>query len=96
MTVGRSEQAKTLEVDRDRKVLSTVGCVPRVTFLRSLRAPEGRTVEVPYRGDVENTIRDVLGGLRSTCTYVGAAKLKELSRRTTFIRVTQQSSQMFT
>lgn len=63
--------------------------------LPSLRASEGRTVEVPYRGDVENTIRDVLGGLRSTCTYVGAAKLKELSRRTTFIRVTQQSSQMF-
>uniref|UniRef100_A0A4W6DWT0 GMP reductase n=1 Tax=Lates calcarifer TaxID=8187 RepID=A0A4W6DWT0_LATCA len=60
------------------------------------RASEGRTVEVPYKGDVENTIRDVLGGLRSTCTYVGAAKLKELSRRTTFIRVTQQSSQMFT
>ncbi|KAI3358612.1 hypothetical protein L3Q82_015025 [Scortum barcoo] len=60
------------------------------------RASEGRTVEVPYRGDVENTIRDVLGGLRSTCTYVGAAKLKELSRRTTFIRVTQQSSQLFT
>ncbi|KAI4817709.1 hypothetical protein KUCAC02_011089 [Chaenocephalus aceratus] len=59
------------------------------------RASEGRTVEVPYRGDVNNTILDVLGGLRSTCTYVGAAKLKELSRRTTFIRVTQQSSQMF-
>lgn len=60
-----------------------------------LRASEGRTVEVPYRGDVEATILDVLGGLRSTCTYVGAAKLKELSRRTTFIRVTQQSSHMF-
>uniref|UniRef100_A0A671QWI9 GMP reductase n=2 Tax=Sinocyclocheilus anshuiensis TaxID=1608454 RepID=A0A671QWI9_9TELE len=60
------------------------------------RASEGRTVQVPYKGDVENTIRDILGGLRSTCTYVGAAKLKELSRRTTFIRVTQQSSQMFT
>ncbi|XP_017663870.1 PREDICTED: GMP reductase 1 [Lepidothrix coronata] len=58
-------------------------------------ASEGRTVEVPYRGDVENTILDILGGLRSTCTYVGAAKLKELSRRTTFIRVTQQHSQVF-
>uniref|UniRef100_A0A8C1KPS2 GMP reductase n=1 Tax=Cyprinus carpio TaxID=7962 RepID=A0A8C1KPS2_CYPCA len=54
------------------------------------RASEGRTVQVPYKGDVENTIRDIFGGLRSTCTYVGAAKLKELSRRTTFIRVTQQ------
>ncbi|KAH0617907.1 hypothetical protein JD844_016644 [Phrynosoma platyrhinos] len=59
------------------------------------RASEGKTVEVPYKGDVEDTIRDILGGLRSTCTYVGAAKLKELSRRTTFIRVTQQHSQVF-
>ncbi|XP_060630845.1 GMP reductase 1 [Anolis sagrei] len=59
------------------------------------RASEGKTVEVPYRGDVEDTIRDILGGLRSTCTYVGAAKLKELSRRTTFIRVTQQHNQVF-
>ncbi|KAM7097849.1 GMP reductase 1 isoform 1-T1 [Molossus nigricans] len=59
------------------------------------RASEGKTVEVPYKGDVENTIRDILGGLRSTCTYVGAAKLKELSKRTTFIRVTQQHNTVF-
>ncbi|ETE62112.1 GMP reductase 1 [Ophiophagus hannah] len=59
------------------------------------RASEGKTVEVPYRGDVENTVRDILGGLRSACTYVGAAKLKELSRRTTFIRVTQQHNTTF-
>lgn len=61
----------------------------------SSRASEGKTVEVPYKGDVENTIRDILGGLRSTCTYVGAAKLKELSKRTTFIRVTQQHNTVF-
>lgn len=61
----------------------------------SPRASEGKTVEVPYRGDVENTILDILGGLRSTCTYVGAAKLKELSKRTTFIRVTQQHNTVF-
>lgn len=59
------------------------------------RASEGKTVEVPYKGDVENTILDILGGLRSTCTYVGAAKLKELSKRTTFIRVTQQHNTVF-
>ncbi|EHH52734.1 GMP reductase 1 [Macaca fascicularis] len=59
------------------------------------RASEGKTVEVPYKGDVENTILDILGGLRSTCTYVGAAKLKELSRRATFIRVTQQHNTVF-
>ncbi|XP_036854370.1 GMP reductase 1 isoform X4 [Manis javanica] len=59
------------------------------------RASEGKTVKVPYKGDVENTILDILGGLRSTCTYVGAAKLKELSKRATFIRVTQQYNTVF-
>ncbi|XP_068611853.1 GMP reductase 2 isoform X1 [Brachionichthys hirsutus] len=59
------------------------------------RASEGKTVEVVYKGPVEATVRDILGGVRSTCTYVGAAKLKELSRRTTFIRVTQQLNTVF-
>ncbi|XP_076448748.1 GMP reductase 2-like [Babylonia areolata] len=60
------------------------------------RASEGKTVQIEYRGDVEKTIQDILGGIRSTCTYVGASKLKELSRRTTFIRVTQQLNEVFT
>ncbi|XP_039603867.1 GMP reductase 2 isoform X2 [Polypterus senegalus] len=59
------------------------------------RASEGKTVQVPFKGDAEETIKDILGGLRSTCTYVGASKLKELSRRTTFIRVTQQLNTVF-
>ncbi len=59
------------------------------------RASEGRSVELDYRGDVNVTVKDILGGLRSTCTYVGAAKLKELSRRTTFIRVTQQTNEVY-
>jgi len=59
------------------------------------RASEGKTVEIEYRGDVSHTIRDVLGGIRSTCTYVGAAVLAELSTRTTFIRVTQQLNEVY-
>ncbi|EKX49239.1 GMPR guanosine monophosphate reductase, opisthokont-type, purine salvage [Guillardia theta CCMP2712] len=59
------------------------------------RSSEGKTVEVDYRGPVEKTILDLLGGLRSACTYVGAAYLKEMSKRTTFIRVTQQLNQVF-
>lgn len=59
------------------------------------RSSEGKTVKVPYRGLVEDTIKDILGGVRSTCTYVGAAKLKELSKRTTFIRVQEQENQIF-
>ena len=59
------------------------------------RASEGKTVEVPYRGPVENTLQDILGGIRSTCTYVGAARLKELTKRTTFIRVAEQENKVY-
>ena len=59
------------------------------------RASEGKTVEVPYRGKVESTIHDILGGLRSTCTYVGAQRLKELTKRTTFIRVAEQENRVY-
>merc|ERR1712129_149933 len=59
------------------------------------RASEGKTVEVPYRGDVNATMLDILGGLRSACTYVGAGRVKEMPKRTTFIRVTQQLNEVF-
>merc|ERR1719281_15536 len=60
------------------------------------RSSEGETVKVPYRGPIDETIRDILGGVRSACTYVGAAALRELSKRTTFVRVTQQLNTVFT
>lgn len=59
------------------------------------RASEGKTVEVPYKGQVDSTLQDILGGLRSTCTYVGASRLKELTKRTTFIRVAEQENNVF-
>jgi GMP reductase len=58
--------------------------------VNTYRASEGKTVEIPYRGEVKETMQEILGGLRSACTYVGASELKELSKRTTFIRVSQQ------
>jgi GMP reductase len=51
------------------------------------RGAEGKTVEVPYRGKVEDTVKDILSGVRSACTYVGARQLKSLSKCTTFVRV---------
>ncbi|UII24809.1 GMP reductase [Fulvivirga maritima] len=54
------------------------------------RASEGKTVQMPYKGAVKDTVTDILGGIRSTCTYVGAKQLKELTKRTTFIRVEEQ------
>ncbi len=59
------------------------------------RASEGKTVKVPYKGKVSETVKDILGGVRSTCTYVGASELRELSKRTTFIRVQEQENQVF-
>jgi GMP reductase len=63
--------------------------------MANYRSSEGRTVKVIYKGDVENTVTDILGGLRSTCTYVGARTLKELPRGTTFIRVQKQFNDVF-
>lgn len=60
------------------------------------RASEGKTVQVPFKGEVIYTVLDILGGIRSTCTYVGASRLKELTKRTTFIRVSEQENQVFT
>ncbi|WP_108652695.1 GMP reductase [Dongshaea marina] len=59
------------------------------------RASEGKTVELAFRGPVENTLQDILGGVRSTCTYVGAARLKELTKRTTFIQVREQENNVY-
>ena len=59
------------------------------------RASEGKTVRVPFKGPVRETVLDILGGLRSACTYVGADKLKDLPKRTTFIRVSQQTNDIF-
>lgn len=59
------------------------------------RASEGKTVKVPYKGPVTETVKDILGGVRSTCTYVGASELRELSKRTTFIRVAEQHNEVF-
>lgn len=59
------------------------------------RAAEGKTVEVPYRGPIAETVREILGGVRSACTYVGALALRELTKRTTFIRVLEQESRTF-
>lgn len=54
------------------------------------RSSEGRTVTIPYRGSINHTILDILGGIRSTCTYVGAPSLKQLSKCTTFVKVNRQ------
>ena len=59
------------------------------------RAAEGKSVETPYRGPVDNTMAEIMGGVRSMMTYIGATKLKEVPKRTTFVRVTAQTNDVF-
>ena len=59
------------------------------------RGAEGKVVELPHKGPVEPTIIEILGGLRSTCTYIGAKRIKDMPKCTTFVRCTQQVNQVF-
>ena len=59
------------------------------------RAPEGKEVRVPYRGPLEVTVQAILGGVRSACSYVGARRIKDLPKCTTFIRVTQTTNEVY-
>ncbi|MEK6730596.1 MAG: GMP reductase [Pseudomonadota bacterium] len=98
---GHDECAGDIEEENDRKFKRFYGMSSAEAMQKyygeilDYRASEGRSVYVPYRGAIENTVLDILGGLRSTCSYVGACSLKELSKRTTFIRVTQQLNEVY-
>jgi len=59
------------------------------------RSSEGKHVRVPYKGYVQDTVNDMLGGLRSTCTYINAKNISELKTKVSFIRVTQQTNDVF-
>jgi GMP reductase len=59
------------------------------------RASEGKVVEVPYKGSVENVIQEIQGGLRSTMSYIGAKRLKDIPKCTTFYRVNRQLNEVF-
>ena len=59
------------------------------------RSSEGKTVKIKLKGPVDETINDLLGGIRSTCTYVNAKNLKDLSKCTTFLRVNNQVNKIY-
>jgi GMP reductase len=63
--------------------------------LKDYRAAEGHELAIPYKGSVNDTVQELLGGLRSACTYVGASSLGELHENAVFIRVTQQHNTVF-
>jgi GMP reductase len=101
MLAGHDETAGEL-IERDGKqykqfygMSSTAAMTKHSGGVAKYRASEGKEVLIDYRGPVENTLQDILGGVRSACTYVGARQLKELTKRTSFIRVSQQINEVF-
>ena len=94
-------EVANLETGEECKVMRFHGMSSREAMeehyggVASHRAPEGKEVEVPYRGPVENTVQEILGGLRSACTYSGAKSLKDLSKCTTFVRVNRTHNTVF-
>ena len=101
MLAGHDEcGSDVVEVDGERK-MRFYGMSSREAMTKysggvaGYRASEGKEVLLDYRGPVEGTLQDILGGVRSACTYVGARQLKELSKRTTFVRVSQQLNEIF-
>jgi len=59
------------------------------------RSSEGKTVRIKHRGRLKDTVENILGGLRSTCTYIGAKTIKDMPKCATFLRVNQQSNEVF-
>jgi GMP reductase len=101
MFAGHEESGGEI-VERDgQKLMRFYGMSSKAAMERysggvaKYRAAEGREVLVPFRGPVADTVQEILGGVRSACTYVGARRLRELSKRTTFVRVAQQSNEVF-
>jgi len=93
MFAGTDESAGDLVVENGRQFKLFYGMSSNTAMKKyaggvaNYRASEGKTVKVPYKGSVNNVLIEILGGIRSACTYTGSKNLKELPKRCTFIRV---------
>lgn len=101
MLAGHTESAGQEEVVNGEKYKAFYGMSSDTAMnkysggVADYRSSEGKTVRVKHRGLVKNTIEHILGGVRSACTYIGARRLKDMPKCATFIRVTQQSNEIF-
>ena len=101
MLAGHKEGGGEIIEKNDKKYIEFYGSssaeanIKHYGGLNDYRTSEGKKVQILYRGELKNTIQDILGGVRSSCTYVGAPTLKQLSKCTTFIRVTRQHNDTF-
>jgi len=102
MLAGHDESAGDMVAGEDGTLYKTFYGMSSDTAMEkhnggvaTYRASEGKTVQVEYRGSIKNTIQQILGGVRSACTYTGAKNLKQLPKCTTFVRVSRQLNTIF-
>jgi len=101
MLSGHEESGGELIIENDKKYKIFYGMSSDTAMnkhyggVNNYRSSEGKTVKIPYKGPVKNTIEDLLGGIRSTCTYVNAHSLKDLPKCTTFFRVNNQVNRIY-
>ena len=94
---GGGEIVKTLETDTVKfyGMSSTLANEKHFGGLKDYRASEGKVVEIPYKGKVDITIQDLLGSLRSSCTYIGARNIKSIPKCTTFVRCSDTHNRIY-
>ena len=101
MLAGHTESAGQEEIVDGEKYKTFYGMSSDTAMnkyhggVASYRSSEGKTTRIKHRGLIKNTIENILGGIRSTCTYIGAKRLKDMPKCATFIRVNQQSNEVF-
>lgn len=103
MLAGHDESAGKLIIDTETgkhyKIFYGMSSSSAMTKhsggVANYRSSEGKTVKIPYRGYVSNTLSKILGGIRSSCTYIGAINIKEMPKRTTFERTHTQLNEIY-
>ena len=101
MLAGHEEGGGEILVEKGKKIIEFYGSSSEEANekhyggLANYRSSEGKKVKIDMKNSLDKTIRDILGGVRSSCTYVGAPSLKQLSKCTTFIRVNNQYNETF-
>ncbi len=63
--------------------------------LKPYKTAEGKCVKIPYKGAAEGVLLDIMGSVRSGCTYVGARRLKNYDKCCTFVRVNRTHNQVY-
>jgi len=96
MLAGHEEADDYKLISKDNKYymefygMSSYSAQKKHGNVKDYRASEGRTILIPFKGSAAQTVNEILGGVRSSCTYIGAKTIKEMPKRATFICVRRQ------